>query len=459
MNACYRWFVLACCLPMSAGAQTLTLYDAVSKVIVNYPQIKQRQAEVAAGRAHITTVNGNKLPTLILMDQATLGTDNSMQGAYFSMGMVPSTPGNNLVVQNSPNMGNTAISFLKWDFLTFGYYNAQRQYANTQLAINEANLNSDKYLLTQNTVTLYLDWLKKYRLLRIQGENVSRAGVILSAIRATVLSGLKPGVDSSTASAAYSDARITYLKALDDYNYDRITLNTYTGIAGENIIPDTAIVSTDLLDGTIRMPLSDSVPSDHPLLDVYQKQYELQLANMNTISKKYLPHLGVDGATWMRSSGISPTGVYPANLDVGMPNTRYNYLLGLSLTYNIFDLKHRHDELAEGRYESSAMQSAVQTQQENLGRMMTQANSTYATTLEVLREIPRQLFAARQAYGQQVALYKSGLNTLIEVTNAQYALLQAETSYVNTQDELLQLLYIRAGLSGQSDLFLQNFKK
>ena len=63
------------------------------------------------------------------------------------------------------------------------------------------------------------------------------------------------------------------------------------------------------------------------------------------------------------------------------------------------------------------------------------------------------------AVGSDVyALYRSGLNTLIEVTNAQYALLQAETNYVNAQDELLQLLYIRAALSGQSASFLQNFK-
>ena len=142
-----------------------------------------------------------------------------------------------------------------------------------------------------------------------------------------------------------------------------------------------------------------------------------------------------------------------------MPYSKYNYVLALTLTYNLFDLKHRHDELAEGRYQAEAKQGALQTQQLTLNKMMQQANSTYATTLEKLKEIPVQLNSARQAYGQQLALYRSGLNTLIEVTNAQYVLLQAESSYVLTQDELLQLLYIRAGLSGQLDSFLQNFKR
>lgn len=445
-------------LPLHSTAQVLNLYDAVNKSVANYPLLQQRQAEVSAGRAHVTTINGNRLPTLILQDQATIGSDNSIQGPYFSMGMVPSTPGSYSSVSGSPIAGNVAISFLKWEFFTFGYYNAQQQDARSQLAVNVANLNSDKYLLTQNIVSLYLDWLKKYRLLQIQNENMQRAQVIFTAIRATVLSGLKPGVDSSTASASYADARISYLQALDNFNYDRITIASYTGANANGLVPDTSILAPSLLLNPAFLQRSDSVIRDHPLLEVYQKQYEQQVAENNTIAKKYLPRVSFDGATWMRSSGISPTGVYPDDLAYGMPYSRSNYLLGLSLSYNIFDLKHRHDELAEGRLLAQARQNAVQTEQLSLDAMMQQANSTYATTLEKLKEIPVQLSSASQAYGQQTALYRAGLNTLIDVTNAQYALLQAETSYVNMQDELLQLLYIRAGLSGQSDIFLQNFK-
>jgi outer membrane protein TolC len=113
----------------------------------------------------------------------------------------------------------------------------------------------------------------------------------------------------------------------------------------------------------------------------------------------------------------------------------------------------------EGRYAAQAKQDALQTQQVMLDKMMQQANATYATTIEKLKVLPVQLYSAQQAYIQQMALYKAGLNTLIEVTNAQYALLQAESSYVLTQDALLQLLYIRAGLSGQLDDFLQKFKR
>ena len=446
-------------LPVAAQMQALTMYDAVQRTIDNYPLLHQRMAEVSAGRAHVNTIKNNRLPSLTLHDQLDMGTANAIQGSYFPLGIVPSLSGSNSAVQNSPNAGNVAISYLQWDFFNFGYYNAQQKEAGAQLATIEANLNGDKYRITENVVSLYLDWLKKYKLLQAEARNVARASVTLTAIRATVLSGLKPGVDSSTASAAYSDARIAYLQAQNAVDNDRITIASYTGVAGSGLQPDTSFLTGVLLQDPLLGQSADSVPLSHPLLDIYQRQYEQQLAANNTVSKKYLPRLGLDGAAWVRNSGISNAGAYPQGLSDGMPYSKYNYLMGVTLTYNIADLKHRHDQLAEGRYSAQARSMALKEQQLNLNTVMQQANASYVTAIDMLKEIPVQLRSAQQAYDQQLALYRSGLNTLIDVTNAQYALLQAETNYVVTQDELLHLLYIRAALSGRSDIFLQQFKR
>jgi outer membrane protein, adhesin transport system len=461
LTACRKFIPIMCLAPFVASGQVLSLHDAVDKSITNYPLLQQRKAEVSAGRAHVTTVKGNSLPSLLLQDQFDIGTNNSIQGSYLTFGIIPSTPGvNNSSLQNNrPNANNLAVSFLQWELYNFGYHKAQQKEAGAQLAVNEAIYGGDKYLLTQSVTSLYLDWLKKFRLLRIQDENRTRLGVMLKAIRATVISGLKPGVDSSTASAAYSDAQISYLQVLNEFNYDRISMSTYTGEDLTNVIPDSSFISPAFLQGQVQASYPDSIPGDHPLLNVFEKQYEQQLASNSAISKKYMPKVGLDGVTWLRNSGISYAGVYPDNITDGIPYSKYNYFLGATLSYNLFDLKHRHDQLAEGRFAADARKSAMQSEQLALNKMMQQANSSYATTLEKLKEIPVQLVSARQAYGQQMALYRSGLNTLIEVTNAQYALLQAETNYVLTQDELLQLLSIRAALGGQFDNFLQNFKR
>ncbi|MBA3827939.1 MAG: TolC family protein [Taibaiella sp.] len=459
---CLRYLALLLLVYMPAGThcQPLSLYTAVQSGIANYPLLQQRQAEVAESKAHITTVNGYRLPSLRLVGEVNTGTANSLPGAYFPLGLVPSVSGSvRAANRNDLTSGNIALSYLDWPFYTFGYYNAQRKNAQAALITTQAALNSDKYVLTENIISLYLDWLNKYRLLLIEAQNLQRTTTILNAIRATVLSGLKPGVDSTTANAQYAASRISYLQATDNYMYDKISLAAYTGLDTGALLPDTSIAGAAMLQKALLFPVTDSIVNAHPLLEVYERRYQQQLTNNSLIAHQYLPRVALEGAGWARGSSISPTGdVYNSDLSSGLAYSRYNYLFGLTLSYNLTDIKHRHDQIAEGRYAAQASQLALQTQQVNLNRMLQQTNVSYNSTLEKLKELPLQLQSAREAYGQQAALYKAGLNTLIDITNALYVLKQAETAYVMTQDELLQLLYLRAGLDNQLDVFLQTFK-
>jgi adhesin transport system outer membrane protein len=444
--------------PVALRAQVLPLNDAISQAIGHYPLLRQRQAQVEAGKAHIQSVNDNRLPALNLQEQWTLGTNNSLDGAYFGMGVVPSTTGG---VENTNsgqvNSGNIATAYLQWNVYNFGYYNALEQVAKSQLATTQASLEREKYLLTTQVISLYLDALKKYRLLRVEAENEQRSATILAAIRATAAGGLRPGVDSVTAGAAYSEARLTYLQALDDFSRDKIALAIYTGLDTARIQPDTTVAEKMMsLAGALKIA-SDSVPLSHPLLDVYQKQYETAVAENRSISRQYLPKVGLEAAGWTRSSSIDAAGDYGGTGE-GWGYQRYNYLFGLSITYNLFDLKKRHDQLREGAFQVKASEEAVNDQHLQLDKVMQQAGVSYVTVLQQLKELQVQRSSAQQAYLQQLALYEGGMNTLIDVTNALYVLRSSETSYVVRQDELLQILYARAGLSNQLDVFLQNFK-
>jgi outer membrane protein TolC len=442
-----------------AKAQTLSMYEAVNKTIANYPLLQERSQEVAASRSHIMSVNDNRLPSLLLSDQLTTGTSNNLEGSYFPLGMIPSTDGG-INAENNPTAatGNLGASYLQWDFYNFGYINAQRKEAKSELAVSQSKLNRDTYLLTENVISLYLDWVKKYRLMLIEKENVHRAETILNAIRAITQGGMKPGVDSATAIAAYGDAQIAYLQASYNYDDDKITLAAYTDISRPGMTPDTGIIEKVLGSDLFRLPLADSVSINHPLLDVYREQYEQQRVTNDVISKKYLPKFSLYAAGWMRGTSITSNGVYEDDAASGLPYSRYNYLFGLTLSYNVFDLKRRHDLLSEGEYVAKASESAMQTQKLELTKTLHKADTAFSDAIRKLRILPVQLSSAQQAFIQQSAMYSAGLNTLIDVTNAQYVLRQSETNYVLAQDQLLQLLYIKAGLNNELDAFLQNLK-
>lgn len=440
--------------------QTITLNDVVGQALSNYPLLRQRKAEVAMDAAHVTTVQGNRLPGLLLQQQLNAGSDNPVYGAYFSMGLVPSTPGSYNTLHSAPIAGAVCLATLKWEFCNFGYYKAQGKEANARLQAGQALMEADKYQVKVKVVTLYFEWLKQYRLMLIAADNVARANVILVSIRANVNSGLKPGVDSSIASSSLANAKIGYLQALNSYNSGRIGLSGFTGTTYGEAMPDTSLLRNDAgVNGGYTIPDSRLVPEVHPILNQYRSLVDLQLASNKTISAKYMPKLGLNFTDWVRNTSISPLGVYPDNLTFSFPYSRNNYLAGLNFTYNLADLKHRHDELAEGKLAAEAKQEALKGEQQSLDVLLAQVNAAYSSTMEQLREIPVQLQSARQAYGQQMALYSAGLNTLIEVTNAQYLLQQAETNYVIAEDDVLQLSFMKAALTGQPDIFLQRLKQ
>ena len=51
-------------------------------------------------------------------------------------------------------------------------------------------------------------------------------------------------------------------------------------------------------------------------------------------------------------------------------------------------------------------------------------------------EIPIQFNSANDAYQQKLALYNSGLATIVDLTNALFILNRAETDNINIQSEL-----------------------
>ena len=72
-------------------------------------------------------------------------------------------------------------------------------------------------------------------------------------------------------------------------------------------------------------------------------------------------------------------------------------------------------------------------------------------------EAPRQVEAAAQAYLQKSTLYKNGLTTLTEVTQALYALNRAETDRDIIYTNVWQALLMKAAATGDINLFMNEF--
>jgi len=431
------------CNPLMAQ-QSLTLHRALDSMEVHYPSLQIKQSLVKAAEAYSVQVNHQRTPSLKLMEQFDAGTNNNIPGTIFTYSTVPSVGGGTRD-GNVPDVqySNVSIALLDWELINFGSYKAQDQLAEANITVQQNDLLKEKFLLQGAVLSSYFNVLRNYFLQEYSQRAVNRIDTIRQAINAYVVNGLRAGVDSSIANAELSKARLTLLETGRQLDQSKTDLALLTGIDTSLITPDTsnAFLPSQLILPNTRVDTS----AYHPLLQYYQSAYRYNLANEIAIRKSFNPKVRLLASGWMRGSSIDPSGNFHNNAsDAITQNNRYNYLAGVVLTYNLFDLRRKHDQLAVQQYRTQASEQQYTLQKQQLETAIKKADVDVAASLRKLNEIPVQLQAARDAYNQRMALYNAGLANIIDVVNAYYVLNRAETDLVLAQDEYRKAIFEEA---------------
>jgi outer membrane protein TolC len=398
------------------------------------------------------------LPNVRIGEQINVGTDNSLIGAYFTMGFVPSASGGNRASNRSTlAAGNVAALTAEWEVYNFGGYQARTKEAEASMHIDEAGLVRDQFQIEWVVVQQYFELLKYRSMLTVQRNNIDRTRTIKDVVKAFADNGLRPGVDTAIADAEWSKARLVYLDIANAYDLVRSRISSLTGIDTTVITPDT-IVYRQLPALFARISALDTNTVNHPAVQYAQAFYQDNLAREAVIHKSYMPKIYLMGSGWIRGSSISPADVYNSSLTNGLAWSRSNYLLGGAITYNLLDpLRARYKSNIQRFLTESARQN-MEEQKVQVRLAAQQADINVRASIERLKEIPRQLAAARAAYRQKLALYNSGLTNIVEVTTALYLLNRAETDSILAGDTAWKAVIRKVEAANQLNLFLSNLK-
>ena len=447
-------------LPGVACAKTVTLGEVVQSTLDHYPVIRHSEAGLSVFQAREHTTAGYLLPSLTVQNQTDAGTVNAGYGGYFPLGVVPSITGGNTKSANSDlNTGNLSIAYLQWEFFDFGYKQSIKAAAAAGTSLARAQLEAEKYNAVQNAALTYFDWMAAVKISTILSDDVARLASVLVSVRSLVLNGLRPGVDTSEAAALLSEAKISKIRSEADVRICEAKLTEFTGLPLQGELPDTMLLYSEgnpNIDG--KEPI-DSVQFGHPLLQVFNASVEASKQTYRARLLKTLPKLGLSGAYWYRFSGLSASG-FPANVDAGglslsMPYGSFNYMVGISATFDLFDIRHHRDLITESEKVADEQRAAIAGEVNTMNSLLHQVDARRDAAQKIALELPVGLLAARQAYGRQQALYKAGLGTLTDVREAEANLLRAETQAAANKADLLKLGYVHAALIGNGDAFLQ----
>jgi outer membrane protein TolC len=435
-------------------AQRLSLEDAVALSLAQYPTLSAQQAALNASKANLELVKDNRLPNLRLHNQVHLGTANGLPGSYFSMGLIVPTSGS-IRPNNSMEMatGNIALAFLDWEVYNFGRYQAEQQVARGGIQVSEAEMERERFLLQQTVINTYLDALRLRQIAGIEEKNVARAETVLKIIANLVRSGIKPGLDTSLAVAEVSKAKLGYLQVQEQYMQAKINLATLTGVPLAQLRIDTTFHPERL------MIVSDQSTNEapHPLLRFRERTVARQALEVEVLQKAAMPRLSILGATWMRGSNLDFADNY-GPLASGLVYRRYNFLLGVAITFNVTDIRRarRRTDVQQFRVEEARQQLASESLQ--LQNTFTSSDSLLILIRKQLREIPTAVRAATDVYNQRMTLYNNGLENIIGLTDALKLLYNVEKDYITARNKAAQLMLQRAFATNDYEAFYNLFR-
>jgi len=440
------------------GAKIYSLSDFTDSALRHMPVLSQKKTLVDAAKAGIRDTRHSFLPTAFIGDELTLGTDNSIPGSYLSYGIIPSSssgihPSNDY----QSAIGNIAIFQSQYELVDFGLKKSREQNAIAYANLSQADLDRETYLLKWQVGKLYFDILKNEFQLAIDKQNVTRYEAIYTVIQAVTRSGIKAGADSSLAMAELSKSRTTYNQTDGQIRQLEQQLSYLTGIPAREFSIDTSQTKSYLsaLETPGRGAYSDSM--NNPLIDYYNKQEMFYTQTEDLVKKDYLPKIFLSATGWARGSSIDYNGNYKS-IDQGLGYQRFNYMVGATLVYDLFNIVHKKDKLAISQLNTIASDYNLQQQQLSLKNVGNQADEAIHTAVKNLFEIPIQIKSSRDTYNQKTAQYKAGIITLIDLTNASFVLYRAQSDYVQTLSDWLLANLDKAAAIGNIDLFIHSIK-
>lgn len=444
-----------------ADAQMLKLKDAISTALNNYGSIKAKGNYVSASEAGVQQARRDYLPNLSLSAQQDYGTINGQNGPSYGLGgLGVASSGPSLDRQNwNAAFGALYLANVNWDFFTFGRIKEKIKVAQTLLKRDANDLAQEKFQHEIRVSAAYLNLIAAQRLRKSQERNLDRAVTFKNTAVVRASNGLIAGVDSSLAKAEVSSAKIALTKAKDLEQEQANRLGILMGITATDMVLDTASIT--------RVPAvlyQDSLLNEnaHPLLKYYRNRVELSNEQAKLFRKSYYPTFSLFGVMQGRGSGFSSAyaqnqSAFTQNYADGINPVRGNYLLGVGMVWNLTTILRTHPQVRTQEYLSKGLQNEYELVEQQLQAQVAIADAKLKNAVDNYKEAPVQVKAASDAYLQKSTLYKNGLSTIVDLTQALYTLNRAETDRDIAYTNVWQALLLKSAALGNFDLFINEF--
>lgn len=432
--------LLGTALGVSPLAAQWTIQDVVRRAGEKYAGVQVPLEQAAAAAAAVQLARTAFLPRGDFYAQVNRATRNNVFGMLLPNPVIPSISGPPQTANAGTSVWGSATGFLvQWEPFDLGQrgakvassdaarQRAERAYARTRFEVEAAA--ADAYL-TVLAADQTVDGAK---------AAVERARSLHSIAAAQATAGLRPEADASRAKAELAAAEAQLIQAEQAARTARIGVAQLTGDRWDAVQLKSNLTEKD--------PAARAASGGaHPVLREQEAAVKEAASRRHEADIAWRPRFNSQTALYARGSGDAA--------QIG-PHF-YNWGIGFSVLFPFLDLPAIHAQQQAEKHKVLAEEARLKQISTDLAAQRERAEASLDAARRISRTTPVQLEAARAAHAQARARYQSGLAGIVEVSDAQRLLLQAEVDQSLARLNVWRAQLAVAIASGDLEPFLES---
>jgi outer membrane protein len=372
----------------------VTLEECVGVALGEHPRIKGAEEDVKAADFRTEQAASTFWP------QVSAGASRSWSHAETSARTA------------NANINNLDLN-LSWDVFDFGrtYYTVKSSSALASATVRD--LNAAQQTVAYDVMDSYYNLLKAQSLVKVAQESLNNANDHLKQAQAFFEVGVKPRYDVTKAEVEVNNAKVRLISAEDAVKGARVNLNTRLAID-----PLTPLIVQDrpqleVLDKPMEGYFEDALRNRPELLGLQERLRANELAVKSTRAE-YLPQINATG-----NVGILKEDSVPGTFD---SNT-----FAIAVDLPVFEGFRTRARVGEAR--ANTLSTRYRVEDTKTG-VLNQVSSAYIAIEDARARTDAlnvSVRSARENLDIAQGRYEAGVGALIDVTDAQVSLTQAET--------------------------------
>jgi outer membrane protein len=378
--------------PDVAG-RALSLPEVIAIAMTTQPEIQARLSDYDAARARVFQALSPMLPNLAgTWDVRRARTASNLGGRFIDF-------------EDTFTTARLTLSQLLFDF--------GKNLATTETASRLADLAREDVEVQRDVITLavkeaYFNLLFAKRLITVAQQALDRAELNLRSAQGFYEVGTRPKSDVTRAEVDVANARVDLIRANNAERLARVALNTGMGIAidAPTEVQDAPSVEAIVLDQAALLPEARRGRPEY-------RQAKLRVDAADAAARREFRNFFPD-----------LTGV--ASVGATTPDFLQLWEAGVVLNWSIFDGGNKIARYREAMANLKAAQARVRVTELDIWQAVEQASLNVHETEERIQAAQKAVESARENFRLAQGRFDAGVGTIIELTDAQLALTQAQ---------------------------------